>query len=100
MKLGLVAMLSTEPKGAKMGGVKSHSPEGSCREGITVPKIDRNRRAFLANSFSLAAGAGIIALGLPRAHGVRADAAEADTPVGTLRRLLHHRAQALQVARQ
>ena len=51
-----------------MDGVKSHSPEGLCREGITVPKIDRNRRAFLANSFSLAAGAGVIALGLPCAQ--------------------------------
>ena len=47
-----------------MDGVTSHSSEESCREGITVQNIDRNRRAFLANSFSLAAGAGVIALGL------------------------------------
>ena len=32
-----------------------------------MAKIDRNRRAFLGNSFSLAAGAGIMALGLPPA---------------------------------
>ena len=37
------------------------------QEDIAVAKIDRNRRAFLANSFSLAAGAGIMALGLPPA---------------------------------
>ena len=47
-----------------MDGVTSHSSEESCREGITVQNIDRNRRAFVANSFSLAAGAGVIALGL------------------------------------
>ena len=45
-----------------------------------MPNIDRNRRAFLANSFSLAAGAGIMALGLPRAP------AYAQTPPQPIRR--------------
>ena len=45
-----------------------------------MPNIDRNRRAFLANSFSLAAGAGIMVLGLPRAP------AYAQTPPKPIRR--------------
>ena len=69
---------STDSGTAVIGS--SPSPEGSCREGITVPNIDRNRRAFLANSFSLAAGAGIMALGLPRAP------AYAQTPPKPIRR--------------
>ena len=38
------------------------------RRGIAVPKIDPNRRAFLANSFSLAANAGVHCAGFSCAH--------------------------------
>ena len=45
-----------------------------------MPKIDSNRRAFLSNSLSLAAGAGVMALGLPCAP------ADAQTPPKPIRR--------------
>ena len=45
-----------------------------------MAKIDRNRRAFLTNSVGLAAGAGIVALGLPLAP------ARGQTPPKPIRR--------------
>ena len=65
-----------------------------------MQSISHDRREFIAKSFCLAGAAGLGAFDLLAVAAQAQTAAAADPPLGALRRLVHHRAQALQVAGQ
>ena len=70
----------------------------SRREGAMSRWDSHHRRDFLARSLVVAGAAGLAASGLRADRAARPDVAAADPPLGALRRQLHHRAQAVQVA--
>ena len=94
-----IALKRPEPRLVPRAGVGSLRRTRRSRRESAMSRWDsHHRRDFLARSLVVAGAAGLAASGLRADRAARPDVAAADPPLGALRRQLHHRAQAVQMA--